>query len=372
MLPIVFSFAIAFLVSMWLVRSSHLHSRFSADNDLAGIQKFHTWPVPRVGGIAIALSLLGCWCTLWYRGKPEHQFYLHLLIIVLPAFASGLYEDISKRGGVLLRMSCILASALLAWWLLGVRVTRLDLPLIDSLISVPIVSLLFTVVGLAGVTNAMNFIDGYNGLASAVAAIMLAGIGYVAILNGDYLVWTMAAVGIGASLGFLFWNWPRGLIFLGDGGAYLLGFWIAALAVLLTTRNPGVSPWFAFLLVSYPVVETVFTMLRRLSRQANPGLPDAAHLHQLVYKRLMRWTVGSPDPRHKVFRNSMTSPYLWLLSSLGVIPAMLFWSNTLALQCSALIFIAAYIWIYRCIVRFRTPRWLVVRRKKPRSKPRGE
>ncbi len=108
--------------------------------------------------------------------------------------------------------------------------------------------------------------------------------------------------------------------------------------------------------MSYPVVETVFTMLRRVSRQSNPGLPDAAHLHQLVYKRLMRWTVGSPDPRHKVFRNSMTSPYLWLLSSLGVIPAVLLWNNTWALQCSALLFVFAYLWLYRCIIRFRAPR----------------
>ncbi|WP_283151030.1 MraY family glycosyltransferase [Silvimonas soli] len=368
MLPIVFSFAVAFLVSMWLVRSSHLHARFSSDSDLAGVQKFHVWPVPRIGGLAIVVALLSCWVALWYRAKTEQLFFLHMLLVVLPAFASGLFEDISKRGGVVLRMSCILFSAMLAWWLLGIRVVRLDISFIDSVMSIPAISFVFSVVALAGVTNAMNFIDGYNGLSAAVAAIMLAGIGYVAFLNGDHLIWSLAAGGIGACLGFLFWNWPRGLIFLGDGGAYLLGFWIAASAILLIARNPGVSPWFAFLLVIYPVVETIFTMARRLSRQANPGLPDAAHLHQLVYKRLMRWAVGSPDPRHKVFRNSMTSPYLWLLSSLGVIPATLFWSNTFALQCSVVMFIVAYIWLYRCIARFRAPRWLIVRR---RRNPRG-
>ncbi|GAB7128948.1 glycosyltransferase [Silvimonas sp. JCM 19000] len=368
MLPIVFSFAVAFLASMWLVRSSHLHARFSADSDMGGVQKFHVHPVPRVGGIAIAVALIACWGVLWLRGKAEHPYFLQMLAIALPAFASGLFEDISKRGGVLIRMASIVLSAILAWCFLGVRVVRVDVPFIDPILAIPAVSFVITVVALAGVTNALNFIDGYNGLSSAVAAIMLAGIGYVAFLLSDHLVWAMAVAGIGACLGFLFWNWPRGLIFLGDGGAYLLGFWIGALVVLLVARNPQVSPWFAFLLVSYPVVETVFTMLRRVSRQSNPGLPDAAHLHQLVYKRLMRWTVGSPDPRHKVFRNSMTSPYLWLLSSLGVIPAVLLWNNTWALQCSALLFVFAYLWLYRCIIRFRAPRWLVVRSRTSRKR----
>jgi len=351
---------------MWLVRSSHIHGRFSADTDLSGVQKFHAFPVPRVGGLAIMAALTGGCIALWYRQRPEGLFFLQMLIVSLPAFGSGLYEDVSKRGGVRFRMACILLSAVVAWALLGVRIIRLDLPILDSLLAFPVVSFAFSILALAGVTNALNFIDGYNGLASAVAAIMLAGIGYVAFLLHDHVVWSVAIAGIGACLGFLFWNWPRGLIFLGDGGAYLLGYWIGALVILLVARNPQVSPWFAFLLVSYPVVETIFTMLRRLSRQANPGLPDAAHLHQLVYKRLMRWAVGSPDPRHKVFRNSMTSPYLWLLSSIGVIPAVLFWDNTLVLQCSTVAFVLAYIWLYRCIIRFRAPRWLVVRKKRAR------
>lgn len=353
---------------MWLVRSGHIHGRYSADSDLGGVQKFHVQPVPRVGGIAITAALFACWGALCYRDRPEQHVFLQLLLVAMPAFASGLFEDVSKRGGVVLRMACIVISAGLAWWLLDIRVLRLDVPGLDRILAAPAVSFVFTVIALAGVTNAMNFIDGYNGLAAAVAAIMLTGIGYVGFLQSDYVVWSLSIAGIGACMGFLFWNWPRGLIFLGDGGAYLLGFWIAGLAVMLVYRNAQVSPWFAFLLVSYPVVETIFSVLRRLSRQSNPGMPDAAHLHQLVYKRLMRWTVGSPDPRHKVFRNSMTSPYLWLLSSLGVIPAVLFWNNTRALQLSVLLFVLGYIWLYRCIARFRAPRWLVVRRSHARKK----
>ncbi|MGE8358243.1 MAG: glycosyltransferase family 4 protein, partial [Microvirgula sp.] len=322
----------SFILTMWLVRSSHIHARLSADSDLSGIQKFHVTPVPRIGGIALAAAMLAGWLILWLRQSPLHTAYLSLLAVMLPSFFSGLHEDLSKHGGLGLRMTGILLSAGLGWWLLDVRIIRLDIPMLEVALHNPIISLLLTLVAVCGVTNAMNFIDGYNGLASAVAAIMLGGIAYVALLLGDHLIWSCAIAGVGASLGFLLWNWPRGLIFLGDGGAYLLGFLIAALDILLVARNPQVSPWFALLLVSYPVVEMSFTVLRRTSRRSNPGMPDAAHLHQLIYKRLMKWTVGSSRPSDKLFRNSMTSPYLWLLSSLGVIPAVLFWDNTSLLQ----------------------------------------
>lgn len=351
----------SFILTLWLVRSSHFHARLSADSDLSGVQKFHVAPVPRIGGVALLIALGTGWLVLWSRHSPLHTAYLGLLAVTLPAFLSGLYEDMSKQGGLGLRMAGILLSAGLGWWLLGIQITRLDIPVLEAALRYPAVSLSLTLIAICGVTNAMNFIDGYNGLATAVAAIMLGGIAYVAVLLGDHLIWSCAIAGIGACLGFLLWNWPRGLIFLGDGGAYLLGFLIAALDILLVARNPQVSPWFALLLVSYPVVEMTFTVLRRTSRRSNPGMPDAAHLHQLIYKRLMKWTVGSSRPADKLFRNSMTSPYLWLLSSLGVIPAVLFWNNTRLLQLSTLLFIAAYVWLYRRIVKFRTPRWLVVR-----------
>lgn len=353
----------SFMMTLWLVRSSRFHACLSADSDLSGVQKFHVFPVPRIGGVSLAVAMMAGWSVLWWHHSPLHPVYLSLFATMLPAFLGGLYEDLSKQGGLGLRMTGILASAGLAWWLQGVQIVRLDIPLLEPLLRYPAASLLLTMVAIGGVTNAMNFIDGYNGLASAVAAIMLAGIAYVAFLLGDHLIWSCAVAGIGASLGFLLWNWPRGLIFLGDGGAYLLGFLIASLDILLVARNPQVSPWFALLLVSYPVVEMTFTVLRRASRRSNPGMPDAAHLHQLIYKRLMKWTVGSSRPTDKLLRNSMTSPYLWLLSSLGVIPAVLFWNNTLLLQLATLLFIFSYVWLYRRIIRFRSPRWLVMRNR---------
>jgi UDP-N-acetylmuramyl pentapeptide phosphotransferase/UDP-N-acetylglucosamine-1-phosphate transferase len=169
---------------------------------------------------------------------------------------------------------------------------------------------------------------------------------------------------IGAIGGFLLWNYPRGLIFLGDGGAYLIGFVIAELSVLLVARNPSVSAWFPLLLSFYPIFETLFTMYRRIViGKRHPGLPDAAHLHQLIYRRIVRWAIGSDSEADKTRRNALTSPYLWFLSSLAVGPAEVFWDNTMLCGLSVMIFALVYVVLYQRIVRRRYPSWLVLRKR---------
>ena len=173
--------------------------------------------------------------------------------------------------------------------------------------------------------------------------------------------------GIGSLLGFLLWNYPRGLIFLGDGGAYLIGFWIAELSLLLVLRNPTVSKWFPLLLCFYPIFETLFTIYRRvIVKRINPGIPDAAHLHQIIYKRVVRWAIGSSHGALQLQRHAITAPYLWLLSSLAVIPAVLFWNNHIALKLFTILFAITYVWLYWSIVKFRTPKWLIVQKDEKR------
>ena len=82
----------------------------------------------------------------------------------------------------------------------------------------------------------------------------------------------------------------------------------------------------------------------------------------MIYQRVMRWAVGSKDERHRLRRNSLTSPYLWLLSLLAVLPATLFLNNELALLGFVAVFIFFYVWLYWRIVRFQSPRWLIVKK----------
>jgi hypothetical protein len=111
----------------------------------------------------------------------------------------------------------------------------------------------------------------------------------------------------------------------------------------------------------YPVWETVFSMIRRGSEGGlhRMGQPDALHLHQLIYRRLMKRFVGSPNPQHRILRNSLTSVYLWALALMSIVPAVLFWNRPSVLMAFAGLFIVSYGVLYAGIVRFRVPRWLV-------------
>jgi UDP-N-acetylmuramyl pentapeptide phosphotransferase/UDP-N-acetylglucosamine-1-phosphate transferase len=344
-----------------IIRYQHLHSHITGDADLDGIQKFHTKVVPRIGGLPIFIGIACALTPRWFNDANVALFSTFLLLSALPCFLMGMLEDLTKKIGAKERLLATMVSAAIAGWLLQAWLTNVQIFGVDWILSIPIISMIFTCFCVAGVAHSFNLIDGYHGLSGAVAVIILTALGYVAFQIKDYPIMVCALAGIGAIMGFLFWNYPKGLIFLGDGGAYLIGFWIAELSLLLVLRNPTVSKWFPLLLCFYPIFETLFTVYRRIIlKRVHPGLPDAAHLHQIIYRRAVRWAMGSSEAVLLTQRNAITAPYLWLLSSVAVIPAVIFWDNHIALKICSALFALTYIWLYWSIVRFKTPKWLII------------
>jgi UDP-N-acetylmuramyl pentapeptide phosphotransferase/UDP-N-acetylglucosamine-1-phosphate transferase len=120
---------------------------------------------------------------------------------------------------------------------------------------------------------------------------------------------------------------------------------------------------FPLLLCIFPVFGAVSSIYRRkVLRDVSPGLPDGLHLRSPVYRRLMRW---AKTAKALTRRNSMTSPYLWMLCMMSVVPAVLFWDSTATLAAFILLFGVGYVLLYWRIVRFKSPRWLVYRRSDP-------
>jgi UDP-N-acetylmuramyl pentapeptide phosphotransferase/UDP-N-acetylglucosamine-1-phosphate transferase len=263
------------------------------------------------------------------------------------------------------RLLLTMIAAWLGYILLDARIGRIDLPFGSIAITAVWLVLPITILAVAGIANAINIIDGFNGLASVVTICMLVSLAYIAWQVGDVFVLVAALMVAGATAGFLIWNYPVGLIFLGDGGAYFIGFMLGELTLLLVMRNPQVSTWYAALLLIYPAFETLFSAWRRMFlRGKSPAMPDGIHLHSLIFRRIVQWTVGRKEARALMRRNSLTSPYLWLFSLMAVIPATMFWRDTGVLICCCLLFIVSYIWLYARIVRFKSPRWLMWRKKK--------
>lgn len=350
------------VITLWVVHSAKTHAHLSNDHDLSGPQKFHAFPVPRIGGVGIVGGIALAAALVAWR-QSGGMLALGLVACGLPAFIAGLTEDLTKNVSPRRRLVATALSAALAAWFLGAVISRTDIPGLDTVVSFQWGAIALAVFVVAGVANAVNIVDGFNGLASMCGVMMLSSIAYVAVQVGDPLLASLALAGVGAVLGFFVWNFPAGLIFLGDGGAYFLGFYIAELAILLVQRNAAVSPIFPLLLCVYPIFETLFSIYRKkFIRGMSPGVPDGVHFHMLVYKRLMRWAVGNRNAKELTRRNSMTSPYLWLLCMLAVVPAVLWWDDTRVLTGFIFLFAFTYVALYWKIVRFKSPRWLVFRR----------
>ncbi len=329
-----------------------------ANDSHHGPQKVHQSPTPRIGGLSIYVPILLAALLGQSSGfslSDTAHLSLFMALAAAPLFVIGLAEDITKRIGVKTRLAVGFIAGVLAFYLTDAKITQLDLPILDPLLTLGFVSLCFTAFAITGVANAYNIIDGLNGLASMVAIIALMAIGIVAIWVQDRTLAYAALWMIGTVLGFFLWNYPKGLIFLGDGGAYTIGFWVATLSVLVVARNPSVSPWFAVLVNAYPIVETLFSVWRRsVHHGKNPGMPDAAHFHSLIYRRIMMWSKrhsGSQAIDEHYLSHAKTSPYLWLLSSIGVVPALVWRDSTPTLMIAAMGFVLLYVFLYYRVAR---------------------
>jgi UDP-N-acetylmuramyl pentapeptide phosphotransferase/UDP-N-acetylglucosamine-1-phosphate transferase len=353
---------VAFMVGGLIVVSERWHGRLTGDTDMHKPQAMHAHAAPRVGGLAVVAGSLAGLLVLGPSNMTLTWLWPALFVSAMPVFVAGLLEDITKDIGSGKRLLAAFISAAIAWWLLG-GVSRVGLSWADSLLSAwPIISLLFTMVAVGGCTHALNIIDGMNGLAGMIATLMAVSLALVAWQVQDMPIFLIATALASATLGFLVWNFPFGRVFLGDGGAYFVGFMLAELAVQLVVRNPGVSPFYALAVLFYPVFETLFSIWRRKFKRGVPvDQPDALHLHQLVFRRLVRVTF-SRDRRHALpaLCNAMTSPYLWALALIGLVPATLWWDNAWILCLSMGAFAAVYIWLYIRLATWRRPRWLLL------------
>lgn len=358
------SFIASALLTLFIIKRAHLHEA-ALDSDLSGVQKVHAAAVPRIGGASIFLSVVFASVLAMLRTPAIGQGVLLLLLCSAVAFAGGVVEDFTKNVSPRRRLLLTMVAAALGYAMLDARIERLDW--ISSVweLNYIWITLPLTMIAVAGIANAVNIIDGFNGLATMVTICMLLSLGYVAWQVDDTFILVAALIVAGAAAGFLMWNYPAGMIFLGDGGAYFLGFMLGELVIMLVMRNPQVSSWYALLLLIYPVFETLFSVYRRLFvRGKSPGMPDGIHLHSLIFRRIVVWAVGRRDARALLVRNALTSPYLWLFSLMAVIPATLFWHHTWLLMVFCLLFVTSYVWLYVRIVRFKSPRWMIFGKKK--------
>lgn len=351
------------LVSVFLIRRWFRRHAESYAQDAP--QRFHHGATPRLGGPGIYLGwlagiVLALMMDSGFSQTPNiWTSVLGVCATVCLVVAVGSAEDLTQKVSPRWRLilTALVAGVVMYW--LDLHVPRLDFSWLDSTwVQWPILGLMLTFIGLVGLTHAFNLIDGYNGLAGIVAMLIGLSYAYVSFKLGDREMLVMSVCLVAATAGFLLLNYPRGLIFAGDGGAYLWGFTLALIGIMLVQRHPQVSPWYPLLLLIYPIWETVFSTYRKLVRGQSPGMADALHLHQLVYHRLVRSVFFEDEAKMLLSRNNRTTPYLIVFTTFAIVPATLFWNNTIVLILAILLFALLYCLAYVLIVRFKLPRWL--------------
>jgi len=268
-----YAFLISFITLLVVIYLTHKYNLFMDKSENEKPQNYHTKTTPRAGGIGLISGMILLLFT---------PLGIKLVLSVILAFLSGIFEDFHNSLSPKLRLFLQFISALVAVWLTGSVVTYLGLG-----ITMPYAGgMVFSIFAIIGMMNAINIIDGFNGLASGVSLLILSSFAFIAYIHNDINILYIIAITVGSLAGFFILNFPRGKIFLGDGGAYLLGFIIALIGISLASSYEDVSPWYMLCILIYPVWEVVFSIIRKTSSGLSPMQPDTYHLHMLIYRQI--------------------------------------------------------------------------------------
>ena len=332
------------IISWAIIQLSKTKNWFVSDGDLQGVQKFHKELTPRIGG----LSILVAFSTALFLTESWSNLLLVLWLSSMPVFIAGIYEDLSAKVPPLIRLISAFFSIAIAFVWLDVRIDSLGFEWIDYVLSnYTIISLLFTLLIIGGAVNSLNIIDGFNGLLGGYSILASLAMAYVAHALGDELILQLSLILATSVFGFFIFNFPFGRIFMGDGGAYFVGFMLAIIGLMLVDRHEELSNWFVLLIFIYPMYELLYSIYRRkIIHKTDASQPDANHLHSIVYRKLISCNLFK---HNKVICNSMVAPVMWLLSLIGIVPAIIWFDNQTMLIISAFVFMFIYTIIYKYI-----------------------
>lgn len=235
-------------------------------SDLIAIQSMHTRQTPRLGGIAIfgAIGLGVIFSSVSTSGD-----YADFFLVTSLLFFVGLAEDLGFQISPRHRLLAAVSSSLLIILVLGFCLPRTGIPIIDIVIDHWAVGIPLTVLVTVGISNGFNLIDGVNGLASLTGIVAALALSQIAEVSGFTAMVHLSILMAAGILGFFIINYPFGLIFLGDAGAYIIGFVLSWFGIAILINIPDVSPWAILLTLFWPVADTLIAIYRRSRRRLN-------------------------------------------------------------------------------------------------------
>ena len=319
------------LLSLFFIKIGRYFFTLRGKKDLYAIQSAHEDIVPRLGGLAVFLTLL--LFTLFSTSKFLVSSFsidfdvgsiIYLLVSALPIFVLGLSEDLGYLVAPLKRFLASIVSGACVILSLEVWVTGVGIAIFDSVLSFGLIGIIFTLIATSGVVNAFNLIDGLNGLASFAGISTAIALSYIAFEVDQVDVMRFLFIFSACILGFTVLNFPLGKIFLGDAGAYLIGHLLVWTAIILVNHSSDVSSFAILLIFFWPVADTCLAIWRRKKKNGRPDKPDRLHFHQLVMRLLEIRFLGRAKRRiSNPIATTVLLPFVIMPQILGA----MFWNN---------------------------------------------
>ena len=338
---LVFSFfLLTFILSALFVGILYYFDIMSISKAIEAIsakQSSHSNPTSRVGGLAAVIALIiGVFLT-------ADQLVFFIVLSSLPVLVAGGLEDLGYNIKPIYRFYSGLVSGFIAIYLTGLWLDDVDFNIFGPILALPSIAICFTAFASAGISNSVNLIDGVNGLASGVIALIGLALCIISFSVGETDLGIFCIILIGSILGFFIWNFPKGLVFLGDAGAYTYGHFLVWVAIALITKHPEISAWAIFCLFFWPIMDTLAAIFRRCLKRNSINQADNMHFHQLVMRVLVIYSGGrisqkSANPLSTV----IILPFCILIAFLGVLFLESHLFSILTIIFSTFLFVGSY------------------------------
>ncbi|MEM5947455.1 MraY family glycosyltransferase [Spirochaetia bacterium 38H-sp] len=291
---------LAFIISVgiipYIIRISHKKGWFDPKDS----RKLHSGDISRLGGIGIFLGFFIAFIVVYiafgFNGSEKFSYDKILLISgVIIMFITGVLDDfffLKAR----IKLAGQIIAAIIIVFLAGYYIKSFIVPILNVEISLGLAGQFITVFWILAVVNAVNLIDGMDGLASSIVITAIFFLNIISFLQSNYVAMLIGLTYLGSMLGFLRYNFPPAKIFMGDGGSHFIGTMLAIMPFIIYGREVSSFALIpVLLLLSIPVFDTFFAILRRVRKNVSIGIADKEHIHHklialgLTDKKILFW-----------------------------------------------------------------------------------
>ena len=276
---------LSYLIGIFIVPMVIEFSQKEGLVDLPNERKIHKLPISRLGGVAIWTSAMLTFLVLVLLSYYPYGSLLSGIILGGSLmFLLGLIDDIYNLNAKFKLVIQLLVATIV--YLLGVQIDTIFNPLGGDPLRLGLFSYPITIMWIVGISNAVNFIDGVDGLAGSVITVSSITLALIAAAMSPNPSVT-ALIGFilaGSNLAFLTFNFNPAKIFMGDSGALFSGFLLAALSIAGVMKGAALAVLLPFLVLAVPIIDITFSSIRRIMKGKSPFIADAEHIHHKLLK----------------------------------------------------------------------------------------